>query len=67
MSNPHQIQDTVSLRPRHSSGVALTLIGVCVSQLEDQVFLDSYEWVKNCLSLVDYFTNVKNDLQAVRV
>lgn len=29
--------------------------------------LDTLGWVKNCLSLVDYFTKLKKDTQAVSV
>lgn len=36
-------------------------------QLELEVTLDTLGWVKNCLSLVDYFTKLKKDSQAVSV
>jgi hypothetical protein len=39
---------------------------VLVWQLEVEVNLDTLGWAKNCLSLVDYFTKLKHDYQAVR-
>lgn len=34
--------------------------------MEVEVNLDTLGWAKNCLSLVDYFTKLKHDYQAVR-
>jgi hypothetical protein len=34
-------------------------------QLISEVNLDALGWVKNCLSLVDYYVNVRRDMAAV--